>query len=130
MISMDYRYGIRHAADLDWCGHGKRTPRDHPYSYDAHYIWRDFDKHNMPKGVDGSYSDRMQMWDSEMYDKARTESGGGWIESISRKQAEKFVEVYYEGTRKCVGFAKACNVSNGYGLGVFFTVAKGVTNDK
>lgn len=113
----------KYQPSYDWCFSGsRRTPVEYPYSYDAHYTWCEFDKENAPKNHDCSYSDRMRDWDPKKYEEARLASGGGWIENISEDQAKKFVEVYWGGTRKCIGFAKCCNVSNGYGLGIFFTV--------
>ena len=105
---------------LDWCSEDDEnfTPQQRPYSYSAHYTWRDFDKNDIPADVGSVYSDRMREWDTEVYTEAT--KGLGWIENISKSQAKKLIKTYYGGKYECVGFAKTCNVSNGYGLGIFF----------
>lgn len=103
----------------DWCFGGSRTPESHPYSYDAFYVWRDFDKDDM-SGIGGEYSDRLQQWEPEKYAHARREAGMGAIENVTREQARKFIKAYYGGKYECVGYARCCNVSSGYGLGIFY----------
>lgn len=116
-------WGVVHGGPIyDWCfddDPNKRTKEKYPYSYDAHYLWRDFEKDNM-EGISSVYSDRMMQWDSEKYERARSFSGGGWIESISKEAAKKFVQSYYGGKYNCVGFGICCNQSTGYGIGLFF----------
>lgn len=108
----------------DWCNEygPKRSPREYPYSYSAHYVWRDFDKKEMPKNISPIYSDRMKMWDRDKYMAVTKDTG--WIEDISQSQAKNIIESYYDGKYECVGFARECNVSNGYGVGIFFIRAK------
>lgn len=113
----------------DWCfGETGRTPEQHPHSYDAHYLWRDFDKADreamQAEEIQSVYSDRMMQWDSKKYEAARKASKAGWIENIDRRTAEKFIESYYDGKMICVGFGKCCNVSTGYGIGLFFIKPK------
>lgn len=125
---LDDHYGgmiSRAGLMYDWCWPcQQRTREQYPYSYDAHYKWRDFDKDNPPEGMDCIYSDRMMQWDYEKYEAARQKVDAGWIENISREKAEGIIDAYYDGKYKCVGFAACCNVSNGYGIGIFFIVPK------
>lgn len=111
---------------IDWAfpSGSRRTRREYPYSYDAYFVWRDFDKHDQPKSIGGEYSDRLMQHDHKKYEKARDDSSGGWIEDISKEQAKKFIESYYDGKYECVGFAACCNVSNGYGIGIFYIQLK------
>ena len=107
---------------VDWVDEGKQnlTRQHFPYSYDAHYKWRDFDKNAQPEGLTVVYSDRMQSWDYDKYAKATKNLG--WIEDISKTQAKAVINSDYEGKYQCVGYAICCNVSNGYGIGMFFVL--------
>ena len=106
---------------MDWCfeNNSGRTPREYPYSYDAHFSWRDFDKSDM-EGIDIVYSDRMRDWDPEKYKTALNTVGRCWIENISRDAAKRLIEIYYDGAYECVGFGRCCNMSSGYGIGLFY----------
>lgn len=115
-----------YAALYDWCQpYGKRTREEYRYSYDDHYVWREFDKHDIPKCVDVIYSDRMREWDAGSYELARKESKAGWMEDLTKEQAKRFIEIFYAGAYECVGFARSCNHSTGYGIGIFFIKEKG-----
>lgn len=94
-----------------------RTPENYPYSFDAHYIWRE----NL-KGASGVYSDRMWEWDRE---KAKMAFDGVGQRAIRDKQkTKKVIEKYYDGKYECVGYALCCNVSNGYEIGIFYLKEK------
>lgn len=119
---MEY-YTYSQQPECDWCyktPYTPRSPRQAPYNYDDHYVWRDFDKNDMPKGIAVEYSDRLSQRDRAKYEAARKFAGSGWDEQMTRKQAEDFVAHYFDGEYKCIGFAKSCNQATGYGIGVFF----------
>lgn len=99
-----------------------RTPQAHPYGFDGHFKWRDFDKNKTPKGLDMVYSDRMNQWDSEKYKEAF--AGSGWIQGLDKKTSKEVIEKYYDGKYECVGYAVCCNVSNGYPIGMFYLMPK------
>ncbi len=109
---------------VDWVDEhcSKRTRQEYPYSYDAHYTFRDFDKKKQPEGLDAVYSDRMRYWDPDAFEKACKAVKKGWLENLTKSEAKKFIEVYYAGKYKCLGHAACCNVSSGYGIGLFFIV--------
>ena len=110
-----YYRSIDGSQSYDWVHeHCTRSPREYMYSYSEHYVWRDFDKFNMPEDVTSAYSDRMMQWDYEKYKKCV--KGVGWIENVDKKTAKRIIKEYYDGKYECVGFAKSCNWSTGYGL--------------
>lgn len=107
----------------DWVSaHGNRTPREFPYSFDPYYIWRDFDKTDIPDGVDSIYMDRMRNWDPDAYSKAIKAVDG--MNRMSKQFADTFIDTFYNGRYKCVGHALACNVSTGYEIPIFFIKGK------
>lgn len=113
------------ARGYDWTHHGNRTPEEYPYSFSAHYLWRDFDKNDIPKGVSSEYSDRMRGWDNAAYERAREAVNFSEMTAqLDRASAKQFVEIYHGGACECVGYARDCNVSNGYPLGIFFIRSK------
>jgi hypothetical protein len=122
-VDMDFmEYGIIYSGErTDWVDEqgNKRTRRNHRYAYDAHYVWREFNKNKQPKSIDAVYSDRMREWDGPLYESCITKDTG-WIEDISKEEAKRIIHEYYDGTMECVGFARECNQSSGYGIGLFF----------
>lgn len=112
----DMIMGVR---SYDWCFGGSRTPEQHPYGYDAFYVWREFEKDAMD-GIGAEYSDRLQQRDPAKHERARSLAKMGWIESTTKEQAKRYIDHYFGGEYECVGFARCCNVSNGYGLGIFY----------
>jgi hypothetical protein len=124
LISADDN-GYQLETGTDWCfaQNSGRTRQAHPYSYDAHFVWRDFDKADM-SGIVSVYSDRMRDWDPRKYDAAMSAAtkatGRCWVEDLTKESTSRFIEVYYDGVMDCVGFGRACNVSTGYGIGLFF----------
>lgn len=120
--------GSKHAG-YDWCfdsGLELHGPDSRPYGFDAYFIWRDFDKNDEEdmKGIHSVYSDRMREWNPEKYEAARKGKDLGWMDRLDRKKAVTFIKEYYDGKYECVGFGRACNVSNGYPLGIFFLKEK------
>lgn len=110
---------IIYYATTDFCDQSAtRERRAHPYSFDAHYIWRNFNKNKIPKRIGTVYSDRLMQWNVEKYKEAF--DGQGWIDQLTKEQCIKAIDIYYTGKYKCVGYAVACNVSSGYPLGVFY----------
>jgi hypothetical protein len=110
----------------DWCfssGREQRTPEEHPYSFDAYYLWRNFEKSDMD-GIDSVYSDRMRDWEPEKFEAAMEAAGKGWLDKMTEDRAKAFIKVYYDGKYECVGFGRCCNVSNGYPIGIFFLKEK------
>lgn len=111
--------------DYDWVSTSEqihRTPVEYPYSFDAYYIWRDFDKADMPDDVHPVYMDRMRAWDPETYSKSFKAVAG--IYQTNRKYAETFIDTFYDGKYTCVGQAIACNHSTGYEIPIFFIKGK------
>lgn len=112
-------YDLMGYPNYDWVDNScTRTPEEYRYSYSSHYVWRDFDKTNVPDNVFVVYSDRMSQHDYEKYN--RVVAGVGWIENIDKKTAKRIIKDYYGGKYACVGFARSCNQSTGYGIGMFF----------
>ena len=121
--------GERWVQDYDWVLEGStRTPEQYPYGFDAHYLWRLFDKNVFPTGTRTTiYTDRMQEWDPAKYaaaiDPNSTEFGklskGFSVFQAYAPDAQIVVKRYFGENVACVGFAIACNVSNGYPLGIF-----------
>ncbi|MBO9428818.1 hypothetical protein [Sulfitobacter sp. R18_1] len=119
-------YGMIMSARYDWCfddGQEKRNPDEYRYSFDPYYLWRDFNKERMD-GIDSVYSDRMREWDPKKYEAACKKSKFRGIDSCTKTQAKAFIEAYYDDKYECVGVGRACNVSNGYPLGLFFLKEK------
>lgn len=110
--------------EYDWCFNDSenRSPREYPYSYSGHYLWREFDKHNVPKGIESVHSDRMMGWDYDKYKKAFHKAG--FADNIKKEKAKEIIEIYYDGKYECVGYAIECNLSNGYPYGIFYIKEK------
>ncbi len=115
--------------EYDWVLEGStRTPEKHPYGFDAHYLWRLFDKNVFPTGTRTTiYTDRMHEWDAKKYaaaiDPNSMEFGklskGFSVFQAYAPDAQIVVKRYFGENVACVGFAIACNVSNGYPYGIF-----------
>lgn len=113
---------------LDWCfGDSGKSPIQSPYSFDAHYLWRDFDKADIPDH-NSAYSDQMNQWDHEKYmaafDRKSTKFGklsGRGLMGLSKSDALIITKRYWGEDTKCIGYALDCNRSSGYELGIFFT---------
>lgn len=98
----------------DWVSPDQnRTPEEYPYSFSAHYLWREDDmKYAAP-----IYADRMWQWD---FDKAKVAFGNSQRGYRTKEECKKIIESYYKGQYECVGYALSCNVSNGYEIGIFY----------
>jgi len=116
---------------LDWMfkdDSEAKTPREAMYSFDAHYLWRDFaDKSDVP-GHDIIYTDRMRQQDSDKWNAAidpeSIEFGelgdlGPWKLRIKREDAQIICKRYFGEDTVCIGYGLDCNVSTGYELGIF-----------
>jgi hypothetical protein len=108
------RYAYENAARYDWVDtNNTRTPEDYPYSFDAHFKWRD-----SLKDATVVYSDRMWQWD---YDLAKWAFNGlGQRGNYTKQQCKDIIDAYYQGKYKCVGYALCCNQSSGYEIGIFY----------
>lgn len=112
----------------DWVSpEGSRTPEDFPYSYDAHYLWRDFDPADetstkTPKLV--VYSDRMRDENPEKFDRFLVPGifPERFIYNMTRSQCEAFVAGFYDGKYIPVGYARATDVPSGTSMGIFFLI--------
>lgn len=115
---MYYSDGLSLSYFYDWINPEKNsTPEDYPFSFDAFYLWRDFDKHNKPNGLDIIYTDRMYQWD---YDKA-TKAFEGYrdIRNLTKDDCMMIAKKYFGNETQCIGYALCCNASNGYPIGMF-----------
>jgi hypothetical protein len=117
--NMYYSDGTSFKIMYDWVDPNKNSsPEESPYSFDAFYIWRDFDKENMAKNISVFYTDRMFQWD---YEKAkRAFEGRKGIETLTKDDCIKITKKYFGNKARCVGYALCCNVSNGYPIGMLF----------
>ena len=124
MLSMDPGYGFRRGGPhYDWAGDGRRTREEYPYSFSAHYIFRDGAKVRFGiEGADGFYTDRMRSWEPEKFERAMKGFGFyGTLPSGNAKVAcNRAAKIYFGEDAECVGYALDCNVSNGYPIGIFF----------
>jgi hypothetical protein len=108
---------------LDWC-FGRTdglSPTSAPYSYDPHFLWRDFDKDDQPSDITCEYSDRMREWNDKAYADAMQSVENPYLPSLNRVACREIVKQYYGGKRECVGYAICANKSNGAHIGIFFT---------
>lgn len=112
-------YGER---QYDWCWPGgTRTRESHPYSFDAHFIWKDWKGPNDKEACDVVYSDRMWQWDREKADKAfALVQRGQRIGDLRKDACSKIIESYYDGKYECAAYALCCNQSTGYEIGIFW----------
>lgn len=116
-------YGRRGAeyGEYDWLSpHSTRTPDEYPYAYSEHYVWRDFKSGD--GAVQAHYTDRMREWDGPKWRYAtRNDRLKNYqSEPVHREAAQAVVSDYFGPEFECVGFAKSCNQSSGYPLGIFF----------
>lgn len=110
-------YNLRVRARYDWCDPLQtRSPEDYPYAFSEYWIIRP------APGIlyQPFYSDRMREWDGVAYEKALRASG--WTpmqEHPTTESLHKMVDTYFGSEFKLAGYARSCNVSNGYPLGIF-----------
>lgn len=112
-------------AGFDWCWPcEERTPQSHPYSYDAHFLWREFsDEDRENGGIINIYSDRMASWRPEKYEALMRHKH--WP-TLSFGEAHKIIDGYFNGEQELVGYAIECNPINGYHTGIFWVRKKDV----
>lgn len=96
-----------------------RTPKTHPYSFDAYFVFRDFDKSVSNPKRHVIYSDNLMYNDSEKFKKG-TNTAGNNVASYSKSEAKKFAKACFGSKYKCVGYSITCNVSNGCPIGMFW----------
>lgn len=96
-----------------------REKRDHPYSYSEFYLWG-----QQGKGDHGVYSDRLNQWSSEQWDRAWAAMKTAGIEKrfdmMCAKDARLFLTAYYGWPIICTAMIEGCNVGNGYPYWVFY----------
>lgn len=113
MSMEDIYFRYANGERYDWVDRNHtRTPEKYPYSFDAHYLWRD----DLSEST-SVYSDRMWQWDHEAAKYAFSNNQRG---RRSREECKDIIKKYYKGVYECVGYALCCNQSNGYEIGIFF----------
>lgn len=89
----------------------RRTKSEAPYGYSEFYLA------GGPEGralaTDAVYSDRLYQWNSEKYAACSKAVKQGW-QSMSLKQASKWMSLYYGKAIEVTALAEGCNISNGY----------------
>lgn len=98
----------------------KRTPRTHPYSYDAYVQWRGGANDEITSSV---YSDRMIQWDYQKFTKLREKhfgNGGQYFGGRNPAKIESFLRDYFDQPQlRLVVIQQCCNVSSGYPIWIF-----------
>lgn len=102
-----------------------RSPRSHPYSYDAHFLKGG---HADIKDASSYYTDRISLWkDGEEFSKAREAAGlpdhGNMWRTASLEKLTAFHNALFGKTDRVVAVAECCNVSNGYPIWIVWTKA-------
>jgi len=85
------------------------TKEDWPYSYSEHYVLG-----TAAKGDDAAYSDRLQQWSQENWERAWKVIGNRRFDQFSFDDANKFMSAYFDKPTKVSAIAEGCNVGNGY----------------
>lgn len=99
----------------------QRTSREYPYSYDPFLVYK------APTWADTDtvvYSDRLEEWDSDLYDQCRKEvwgDSGQYFSGRTPRDIESFLQLYFKDPAlKLTGIEEGCNVGNGYPFWVFY----------
>ena len=80
------------------------------YAYKPFYVYN-----NGTKATDGAYSDRMQQWDYDKYQRLHKQHDFQGFVSSSPKQVEAFLRDYFDKPNlTLVKIIEYCNASNGF----------------
>jgi len=112
-------YGVEYSLNTSMVdGRPRRTPFDHPYSYDEFIIFDSEIPH-----TSAVYSDRLYRWDSTKHNrlclKYFDNVGQCWSERSPEKISDWLSE-YYDKKLECVKVIQGCNVSSGHPYWVLF----------
>lgn len=86
-----------------------RSPREHPYSFDGHFIAGNHS--TVTRATESVYSDRFKLWDAEKAARCDAEHKYPWT---NLAMASRWLTDFYGREIKCVALAMYCNASNGY----------------
>ena len=119
-VTVDEYGERRNTFGYDWVDPTRtRTKQGYPYSYDAHYLWRDT---KMDPTASAVYSDRMMGWDFKKFNDLLKSHGltQMGMAAMTRKKAKKFLSEYFG--KKCipVAYAQGCNQASGYPYWIFW----------
>lgn len=107
-----------------------RPPEDAPYAFSGFYLWRDRPKGKSGiVGADAIHSDRFRLWGAP--GAAASEAMAQWTFwrtmpplGAARAECQAVLDAYGRAAGvepgRCVGYAIACNRSNGYPYGIFY----------
>lgn len=98
-----------------------RTPKTHPYSYDAYVTYKSEEFQTTDYWV---YDDRMRQWDWDKYHSAAktvwpVNTRPHYFDGKSERDIEKFLSIFFDKKVKLTAIMKGCNVSNGYPYWIF-----------
>jgi hypothetical protein len=92
----------------------QREQHDHPYSYSEFFIYGDRQVIRS-KGLEAVYSDRLQQWDYEKYERCCEEHPKAWRRPVGDRAAmSAWMTAYMGKPVDVVALAEGCNVSSGY----------------
>lgn len=94
----------------------KRNPYTNPYNYDEYVIWKKGCKIDRSTAV---YSDRLQQWDSEKFNKCKSKINGEFSYD-NPKTVETFLSLYFEQEIELTAIVQGCNQSSGFPYWVFY----------
>jgi len=93
----------------------KKTPRTHPYSYDAHVIWRGGENEEITRCI---YTDRLLQWDWDKHNMLCQKHFGDERQYWNDRDPEKIEKFLQDWTGRedltLIVVMQMCNISSGY----------------
>jgi hypothetical protein len=122
IVSFDQNGNCKISGYLDDDGNEiKRTPENHPYSYDSYIIYgkpNSKKNTNEKENICGVDSDRLYQWDYDKYNECSKKifgNTGQYFDNRQPQQIEKFLRLYFtDNTIVLKRILQGCNVSNGF----------------